>query len=286
MGDQGAPPAAPRGRSGRTTFASGAPAPSPRPGSSWTRRSASGRASSASSSGSGGACAPTPPSAACASWETSPSTLPRTARTSGAVPSSSSWTTTSGPREIAGVPPDGFSDIGQLWGKPALHLGPHEGRGVTPGGASASPSSSSSTTSCASTTSAASTRTSPSPRAPRRRRAAGGARAPASSSSAPGGARGPLRHRGRGPGIPHSLRLPAAGGLGLSGMRVLEFAFDTRDGTGSAYLPYRYPTNCVATSARTTTTPRSDGSRPRPRRTPPSRASTSTWTPPRARAGA
>lgn len=33
---------------------------------------------------------------------------------------------------------------------------------------------------------------------------------------------------------------------GFPGMRVLEFAFDTRDGTGSEYLPYAYPTNCVA----------------------------------------
>ena len=33
---------------------------------------------------------------------------------------------------------------------------------------------------------------------------------------------------------------------GFPGMRVLEFAFDTRDGTGVAYLPFSYPTNCIA----------------------------------------
>lgn len=33
---------------------------------------------------------------------------------------------------------------------------------------------------------------------------------------------------------------------GFPGMRVLEFAFDTRDGSGAAYLPFAYPTNCIA----------------------------------------
>lgn len=33
---------------------------------------------------------------------------------------------------------------------------------------------------------------------------------------------------------------------GLPGMRVLEFAFDSVDGSGSVYLPHAYPRNCVA----------------------------------------
>ena len=33
---------------------------------------------------------------------------------------------------------------------------------------------------------------------------------------------------------------------GYPGMRVLEFAFDTRDGTGAEYLPFAYPANSVA----------------------------------------
>lgn len=33
---------------------------------------------------------------------------------------------------------------------------------------------------------------------------------------------------------------------GLPGMRVLEFAFDSQDGTGSPYLPHSYPRDCVA----------------------------------------
>ena len=33
---------------------------------------------------------------------------------------------------------------------------------------------------------------------------------------------------------------------GFPGMRVLEFAFDSRDGTGEAYLPFAYPTGSVA----------------------------------------
>lgn len=33
---------------------------------------------------------------------------------------------------------------------------------------------------------------------------------------------------------------------GFPGMKVLQFAFDSRDGNGSVYLPHFYPTNCVA----------------------------------------
>lgn len=33
---------------------------------------------------------------------------------------------------------------------------------------------------------------------------------------------------------------------GFPGMKVMEFAFDSRDGSGSEYLPYHYPKNCVA----------------------------------------
>ena len=33
---------------------------------------------------------------------------------------------------------------------------------------------------------------------------------------------------------------------GYPGMKVLEFAFDSRDGSGSDYLPHNYPTGCVA----------------------------------------
>jgi len=40
----------------------------------------------------------------------------------------------------------------------------------------------------------------------------------------------------------HALRDEA----GFPGMKVLEFAFDSRDGGGSVYLPHNYPRNCVA----------------------------------------
>lgn len=33
---------------------------------------------------------------------------------------------------------------------------------------------------------------------------------------------------------------------GFPGMKVLQFAFDSRDGSGSVYLPHNYPRNCVA----------------------------------------
>lgn len=33
---------------------------------------------------------------------------------------------------------------------------------------------------------------------------------------------------------------------GFPGMKILEFAFDSRDGGGASYLPFSYPTNCVA----------------------------------------
>jgi len=33
---------------------------------------------------------------------------------------------------------------------------------------------------------------------------------------------------------------------GFPGMKVLEFAFDSRDGSGGDYLPHSYPTHCVA----------------------------------------
>ena len=33
---------------------------------------------------------------------------------------------------------------------------------------------------------------------------------------------------------------------GFPGMKVLQFAFDSRDGSGSVYLPHSYPRNCVA----------------------------------------
>ncbi len=40
----------------------------------------------------------------------------------------------------------------------------------------------------------------------------------------------------------HALR----DATGFPGMKVLEFAFDSRDGNGSEYLPHGYPRNCVA----------------------------------------
>ena len=39
----------------------------------------------------------------------------------------------------------------------------------------------------------------------------------------------------------HALREDS----GYPGMKVLEFAFDSRDGSGSVYLPHNYPHNCV-----------------------------------------
>ena len=40
----------------------------------------------------------------------------------------------------------------------------------------------------------------------------------------------------------HALREDS----GYPGMKVLEFAFDSRDGSGSVYLPHNFPRNCVA----------------------------------------
>ena len=150
------------------------------------------------------------------------------------------------PREIAGVPPDGFSDIGQLWGNPlfawdrmkadgyewwvariAFQLGLYDilridhFRGFDSYFA-----------------------------------------IPAGAVTAAGG-----RWR-NGPGIglfrvleqrlghcnivaedlgyltPSVHRLLEDSGF--PGMRVLEFAFDTRDGSGANYLPFSYPTNSIA----------------------------------------
>lgn len=33
---------------------------------------------------------------------------------------------------------------------------------------------------------------------------------------------------------------------GFSGMKVMEFAFDSRDASGNEYLPHNYVKNCVA----------------------------------------
>ena len=150
------------------------------------------------------------------------------------------------PREIAGVPPDGFSDIGQLWGNPLFtwdrmrddgyawwcdrisfqlklydilridHFRGFDSYFAIPAGA---------------------------------KTAAGGRWRKGAGIEL---FRALEEREGRCDIVAEDLGYltPSVYQLledsGFPGMRVLEFAFDTRDGTGSAYLPYRYPTNCVA----------------------------------------
>ena len=66
---------------------------------------------------------------------------------------------------------------------------------------------------------------------------------------------------------------------GFPGMKVLEFAFDSRDGGGMEYLPFSYPRTAWPMWARTITTRRSAGSRPAPPATPRSPANTCTLIP-------
>ena len=49
---------------------------------------------------------------------TSPSTSPSTAPTCGPTATCLIWTTRAGPTRYRGVPPDYFSETGQLWGNP------------------------------------------------------------------------------------------------------------------------------------------------------------------------
>jgi 4-alpha-glucanotransferase len=68
---------------------------------------------------------------ACGSWATCPSTSTRTRQTSGRRRRCSNSTRTVGGIDVSGVPPDAFSETGQLVGQPAVPLGPH-GRGRLP----------------------------------------------------------------------------------------------------------------------------------------------------------
>ena len=112
-----------------------------------------------SSSVSGGACAARPRRAASPSSATCRSTWPTTAPTSGRNQDLFQLDGTGRPTDVAGVPPDYFSETGQLWGNPALPLGP-PGRGRLRLVDRAHPRRASRpATCCASTTSAPSRRT-------------------------------------------------------------------------------------------------------------------------------
>lgn len=87
------------------------------------------------------------------------------------------------PTEVSGVPPDCFSEDGQLWGNPLYNYGPWR-RTASAGGSAASAARRSSTTSSASTISAASRATGPFPTARRPPKTAAGSRAPACRSAA------------------------------------------------------------------------------------------------------
>ncbi|WP_346696573.1 4-alpha-glucanotransferase [Thermophilibacter mediterraneus] len=150
------------------------------------------------------------------------------------------------PREIAGVPPDGFSAIGQLWGNPLFAWDRMKADGYEWWTARIE----------------AQLRLYDILRIDHFRGFDTYFAIPAGAVTAADG------HWRRGPGIElfellekrmgrceivaedlgyltDSVRALLAES-GFPGMKVLEFAFDTRDGTGSEYLPYRYPTNCVA----------------------------------------
>ena len=87
------------------------------------------------------------------------------------------------PTEVSGVPPDCFSEDGQLWGNRSTTTRPWRAT-ASAGGSAASAARRSSTTSSASTISAASRATGPFPTARRPPKTAAGSRAPACRSSA------------------------------------------------------------------------------------------------------
>ena len=69
---------------------------------------------------------------------------------------------------------------------------------------------------------------------------------------------------------------------GFPGMKVLEFAFDSRDtGSASDYLPHNYPVNSVGIPGPMTTRRRSPGTRPSRMPSAPWCGITCTTTPPR-----
>ncbi|HIZ46085.1 MAG TPA: 4-alpha-glucanotransferase [Candidatus Olsenella pullistercoris] len=150
------------------------------------------------------------------------------------------------PREIAGVPPDGFSAIGQLWGNPLFAWDRMKADGYEWW--------------CSRV--AFQLRLYDILRIDHFRGFDSYFAIPASAVTAADG------HWRKGPGIElfrvledkvgrcrivaedlgyltDSVRQLLADS-GYPGMRVLEFAFDTRDGTGAEYLPFAYPANSVA----------------------------------------
>ena len=150
------------------------------------------------------------------------------------------------PREIAGVPPDSFSEIGQLWGNPLFAWDRMKADGYDWWCDRIS----------------FQLRLYDVLRIDHFRGFDSYFAIPAGASTAAGG-----RWR-KGPGIelfrvleqrlgPCPIVAEDLGYLtpsvrqlladsGFPGMRVLEFAFDSRDGTGEAYLPFAYPTGSVA----------------------------------------
>ncbi len=150
------------------------------------------------------------------------------------------------PREIAGVPPDAFSEIGQVWGNPLYDWNFMERDGYR----------------WWCDRMRAQLALYDIVRIDHFRGFESYFAIPAGATTAAGGRWRP------GPGIEFFRTLEAALGpcdivaedlgyltdsvrklladTGYPGMKILEFAFDSRDGGGEAYLPYSYPENSVA----------------------------------------
>ena len=134
---------------------------------------------------------------------------------------------------VAGVPPDAYSDKGQLWGNPLYDWPALQRRRLPLVGGAPAPDASSSSTSPASTTSAASRPTGPS-RPGRATPAAGaGSAGPGGPCSTPRSARSAsCRSSPRTSGSSRRRCARLRDALGFPGMAVLQFAFDPDDPDG------------------------------------------------------